>query len=195
MSNPTVKVSDQRIFEPVQLFVPGTPRPQPRPRFAKGRVIATADPLAQRWINAVEFYTRQTVANLGGGKLVPHYLGGKGEALRADLYFFFPTQPHNAERYGKPHTKVPDVDNLAKLMLDCFVRRGLILGDDSRVTEIFVRKTWCRVADAGCMATLTLMPPKSVEPKNGKTEIQKPEFLSAKEFEKSQSDFPEPLSI
>jgi Holliday junction resolvase RusA-like endonuclease len=154
-----MNATEQRIYEPVQLFIPGTPRPQPRPRFAKGRVVATADPLARRWTNAVEFYARQTISNLGGEKLVKHYLGGKGEALRADLYFFFPTQPRNADRYGKPHMNVPDVDNLAKLVLDAFVRKGLIHGDDSRITEIFVRKNWCKVADAGCMATLTLLKP------------------------------------
>jgi Holliday junction resolvase RusA-like endonuclease len=151
-----MKATDQRIYEPVQIFIPGTPRPQPRPRFAKGRVIATADPLAQRWTHAVEFYAKQTINNLGGPNLIRHYLGDKGEAIRADMYFLFPTQPRNAERYGLPHLKVPDADNLAKLILDAFVRRGLILGDDSRVSELYVRKNWCKVADAGCMVTLTL---------------------------------------
>lgn len=154
-----MKADQQRIYEPVQVFIPGTARPQPRPRFARGRVISTADPLAQRWINAVEFYTKQTIMNLGGANFVPHYLGDRGEALRADLYFLFPTEPRNAERYGKYHLKVPDVDNLAKLMLDAFVRRGLILGDDCRVCELYVRKTYCRKQDAGCLATLSLIKP------------------------------------
>jgi hypothetical protein len=154
-----MKADQQRIYEPVQVFVPGTARPQPRPRFAKGRVISTADPLAQRWINAVEFYTKQTIQCLGGPSLVRHYLGDKGEALRADMYFLFPTEPKNKDRYGKPHLKVPDVDNLAKLMLDAFVRRGLILGDDSRVSELFIRKSYCKKQDAGCMVYLTLLKP------------------------------------
>jgi hypothetical protein len=154
-----MKADQQRIYEPVQIFVPGTARPQPRPRFAKGRVISTADPLAQRWINAVEFYAKQTIQCLGGPNLVRHYLGDKGEALRADMYFLFPTEPRNADRYGKPHLKVPDVDNLAKLILDAFVRRGLILGDDSRVSELFVRKSYCKKQDAGCMVYLTLLKP------------------------------------
>jgi Holliday junction resolvase RusA-like endonuclease len=154
-----MKATDQRIYEPVQVFIPGTARPQPRPRFAKGRVIATADPLAQRWINAVEFWAKQTVNNLGGSKMIPYYLGDKGEALRADLFFSFPCQPRNADRYGKHHVKKPDIDNLSKLILDCFVRRGLILGDDSRVTDLFATKRYCRVADAGCMVTLTLLRP------------------------------------
>jgi len=155
----TTTAADSRIYEPVQLYIPGTPRPQPRPRFAKGRVIATADPLARRWTNACEFYARQTVMNLGGDKLVPHYLGAKGEALRCELYFQFPTQKRNADRYGLPHLRVPDVDNLAKLVLDAFVRKGLILGDDSRVCELIVKKNWVRVQDAGCIATLSLLPP------------------------------------
>ncbi len=154
-------LEDRAYGHPVQIYIPGTPRPQPRPRFAKGRVISTADPLALRWTRACEFYARQTVMNLGGDKLVPHYLGVKGEALRAELCFLFPTQTRNAERYGKPHLRVPDVDNLAKLVLDAFVRKGLILGDDSRVCELFVRKNWCKVPDAGCIATLTLIKPQA----------------------------------
>lgn len=161
---------DNRIYEPVQIFIPGTPRPQPRPRFAKGRVIATADPLARRWMNAVEFYAKQTISNLGGPKLVRHYLGDKGEPIHAEMYFLFPTQPRNADRYGKPHLKVPDVDNLAKLILDCFVRRGLILGDDSRVCSLAVRKNWCKIPDAGAMITLQLMQP----PAKKKTEFENP---------------------
>jgi Holliday junction resolvase RusA-like endonuclease len=164
----TQTADTQRIYEPIQVFIPGTPRPQPRPRFAKGRVIATADPLARRWINAVEFYAKQTISNLGGQKIVPYHLGAKGEALSADLWFFFPTQRCNRERYGKPHLNVPDVDNLAKLVLDSFVRVGLIVGDDSRVSHLSVRKVWCRVPDAGCMATLTLVKPVQEKSENEK---------------------------
>ena len=83
----------------------------------------------------------------------------RSEALRADLTFLFPTQRRNKERYGKPHLQVPDVDNLAKLVLDAFVRKGLIQGDDSRVCELIIRKSWCKVEDAGGIATLTLLPP------------------------------------
>ena len=160
-----MKAADSRTYnEPVQVYIPGTPRPQPRPRFARGRVISTADPLARRWTNACEFYARQTIMNLGGDKLIPHYLGAKGEALRAELTFLFPTQRRNKERYGQPHLKVPDVDNLAKLVLDAFVRKGLIQGDDARVSELIVRKSWCKVEDAGCIATLTLLPPPQTKP-------------------------------
>ena len=100
--------------------------------------------------------------NLGALSLARFPLSAETcEALRAELCFLFPTQTRNAERYGKPHLRVPDVDNLAKLVLDAFVRKGLILGDDSRVCELFVRKNWCKVPDAGCIATLTLIKPQA----------------------------------
>lgn len=142
-------------LQTVQLFVPGTPRPQPRPRFAKGRVVSTADPLAARWTKACEFAASMTISHLGGAGMIPHYLGAKKEPLKVELFFMFPAQRRDKDRYGKPHTRTPDADNLAKLVLDAFVRKGLVPGDDSRVCELYVKKEWCRVADAGCLAIIT----------------------------------------
>lgn len=45
------------------------------------------------------------------------------------------------DRHGKPHTHRPDADNLAKLALDAVMKAGLI-GDDSAVATLVVRKTW-----------------------------------------------------
>jgi Holliday junction resolvase RusA-like endonuclease len=47
------------------------------------------------------------------------------------------------DRHGKPHTSVPDTDNLAKLALDAMVRVGLI-SDDSKVSSLSVQKIWAR---------------------------------------------------
>lgn len=139
----------------VQVFVPGTPRPQPRPRFAKGRVVSTADPLAARWTKSCECAAGMAMMHLGGAKMMPHYLGDKKDPLKVELFFLFPAQPRDKDRYGKPHLRTPDADNLAKLVLDAFVRKGLIPGDDSRVCELYIKKEWCRVQDAGCLAVIT----------------------------------------
>lgn len=114
--------------------VKGTPRPQPRPRLARGRVVSVADANAKRWINAVECAARLA-------------LPGKGKAdgpLDVAMVFRMPTP--KKERHGLPHTHRPDADNLAKLALDAMMRAGLI-GDDSFVSFLSIRKVWS--PDAG----------------------------------------------
>lgn len=114
--------------------VNGTPRPQPRPRLVKGRVVSVADDNAKRWISSVESSARLAVANK------PDTSG----PLEIQMVFRMPTP--RKERHGAPHTFKPDVDNLAKLALDAMMRAGLIK-DDSSVSSIVARKVWS--PDAG----------------------------------------------
>lgn len=114
----------------VLLNVEGTPRPQPRPRLCRGRVVSTADANAKRWKDLV----RQT------GKLAAEAHGQIQEtAVAVVMRFDMPTD--KADRYGKPHTFRPDADNLAKLALDAVMDAGL-LKDDAAVSTLVVTKTW-----------------------------------------------------
>lgn len=114
---------------PIILDVQGVPRPQPRPRFVRGRVVSTADANAKRWIATVE----------AGARSLVELRGKQSGPLAVAIGFRFPTR--DKTRHGKPHTFRPDVDNLAKLILDCIMRAGLI-GDDSIVSTLSVQKTW-----------------------------------------------------
>ncbi|CAB4183215.1 Rus Holliday junction resolvase [uncultured Caudovirales phage] len=114
---------------PIILDVQGTPRPQPRPRFVRGRVVSTADANARRWIATVE----------AGAKALVELRGKQSGPLAVAIGFRFPTR--DKARHGKPHTFRPDVDNLAKLILDCLMRAGLI-DDDACVSSLAVQKTW-----------------------------------------------------
>ena len=113
---------------PIILDVQGIPRPQPRPRFVRGRVVSTADANAKRWIATVE----------AGARGLVELRGKQSGPLAVAIGFRFPTK--DKARHGKPHTFRPDVDNLAKLILDCLMRAGLI-GDDSLVSTYYVQKT------------------------------------------------------
>jgi Holliday junction resolvase RusA-like endonuclease len=117
----------------VTFKVNGHPRPQPRPRVVKGRAISTADPLARIWIQAVER------ASASVGKVDKSW-------IRIELAFRFPTE--DQARIYLPHTHVPDVDNLAKLVLDCLQRAGVIK-NDSAVSNLTVRKSWSKPEDSG----------------------------------------------
>jgi Holliday junction resolvase RusA-like endonuclease len=111
------------------LHVDGIPRPQPRPRFVRGRVISCVDANAKRWISAVEAKARELRhqdAPLKGGLFV-------------GLDFTFPAGKGRQE--GEPHTSRPDADNLAKLVLDALMRAGLI-GDDAVVSCLMIRKSY-----------------------------------------------------
>ena len=113
----------------ILLTVKGTPRPQPRPRFVQGRVVSTADPNARRWKAGVEAVARQAAKEHGQ----------QSGPLSVSLTFEMPTA--DKKRHGRPHTLRPDSDNLAKLVLDAMMSAGLI-GDDSAVSCLIVRKTW-----------------------------------------------------
>jgi Holliday junction resolvase RusA-like endonuclease len=123
------------------LNVPGIPRPQPRPRFVKGRVVSTADANARRWISSVVRVAAETAR-----------VKGKAEGpLSVCLGFTFPTR--DAKRWGLPHLHRPDADNLAKLVLDAAMKAGLI-ADDATVSCLAIRKTWGRVGEEGLAMTL-----------------------------------------
>ena len=123
---------------PIILDVQGTPRPQPRPRFVRGRVVSTADANAKRWIATVE----------AGARGLIKLRGKQSGPLAIAIGFRFPTR--DKTRHGKPHTFRPDVDNLAKLILDCLMRAGLI-DDDACVSSLAVQKTWDEIGRAVIM--------------------------------------------
>lgn len=141
---------------PVLLTVKGTPRPQPRPRFVRGRVVSTADANARRWIASVEAAARQAAASHGK----------QAGPLSVLMTFYFPSR--DTSRHGQAHTSRPDADNLAKLALDSIMRAGLI-GDDAAVSCLVVRKTWGDTSQAGAAITLgqdrrVVLPPDPTRP-------------------------------
>lgn len=108
--------------------VKGTPRPQPRPRFVKGRVISTVSHHARAWRAAV----RRALP-----REVPTFTG----ALEVSIAFVFRPADAMAERIGQPHTHKPDADNLAKLILDV-LQGEKVIGDDCKVAVLLTRKVW-----------------------------------------------------
>ena len=122
-------------MNPIKFSAQGTPRPQPRPRLVRGRVVSVADANAKRWIVLVERAARLA--------LDAHGLAGG--PLDVTMVFRMPTKAK--DRWGKPHTFRPDADNLAKLALDAMMRAGL-LKDDSSVSSLVIKKTWSKEAGA-----------------------------------------------
>jgi hypothetical protein len=77
---------------------------------------------------------------------------GKGRALRIEVVFYFGTK--ESERWGKPHTYKPDVDNVLKLIMDVMVNSGLLAGDDCAISCDHSRKRWCKPSGAGVVVAI-----------------------------------------
>lgn len=113
--------------------VRGEPCGQPRPRFIGGRAVSTLrGSKAALWRDAVKLAC----------KSVAHY----GQLLAAtsldvEMTFLFRRSDKPGQGSGEPHTKKPDADNLAKLVLDVMVDECLI-EDDKHVAKMTVHKLW-----------------------------------------------------
>lgn len=116
---------------PFTIYVPGVPRPQPRPRFIKGRVVSLASGKAQLWKSRVMDECRGWLALDGSARV--------DAPVAVMMTFWFPTE--DEARVGKPHTHRPDKDNLEKLVLDAMVRSG-VLKDDALVVSGSTTKLW-----------------------------------------------------
>lgn len=130
----------------------GTPRPQPRPRFAAGRVISTADPNARLWIASFERACKQALEIVGGRQALPGLLGQDAVSVKMQFRFSFQKvagrKPKRGRQSGSPHVSKPDTDNLAKLVLDCLTRQGVVK-DDCLVSSLTVDKVWSDLEHAG----------------------------------------------
>ena len=116
------------------IWVGGRPRPQPRPRFVKGRVISTVDAGTKAWQQAI-----RSTAYMARGEPIHG-------AVRLKLVFHMPIK--DAKRHGQPHTGRPDVDNLAKLVMDQLTAAG-VWADDAKVASLECSKLYAAKGGVG----------------------------------------------
>jgi Holliday junction resolvase RusA-like endonuclease len=55
------------------------------------------------------------------------------------------------------HVGKPDVDNLAKLILDQITRSGCVWRDDSQVVSLTVHKFWAVANEQGCSVSISTL--------------------------------------
>ena len=134
----------------ISFFVPGQPKGQPRPRAFARRFGATwtarvYDPgTAEGWKSAIAIAAKEHIQNPHAGPLLvtlefflqrpkAHFLRG---VLREN-------SPHH-------HTGKPDVDNLAKAVLDALTTI-VAWSDDAIISELHVRKRYAdEIGNCGC---------------------------------------------
>lgn len=123
------------MSEALTFSVRGTPRPKSRPRFIRGRVVTTTKPKEKLWRTGVE--RAAFAAVLYRGDPAPVFRG----AVRVTMIFTFEPPKSGRDRLGKPHTDVPDKDNLEKLVLDA-MKKAKVYADDSQVAAGPTEKWW-----------------------------------------------------
>jgi Holliday junction resolvase RusA-like endonuclease len=147
------EVHIQRV--PMHVFrVTGMPKGQPRPRaFSRGGRAAVYDPgTAEGWKGDVA----RACATLEGA--------GIHQPLSVTLTFYMPRPKSHYRSNGDlknnvprfMNTSRPDVDNLAKAVLDALTNIRVWL-DDDQVCELIVRKYWEQPNESapGCVIRIT----------------------------------------
>ena len=141
--------------------VQGEPKGQPRPRaFARkmGAVHVARfydSDVADGWKNAV---TLAIIEAARKDKWLPTM-----HAVSVSLNFAMPRpKSHSGAKGLKPsapvhHVGKPDVDNLAKLVLDRITRSERIWRDDSQVVSLTVHKFWAVANEQGCSVSISTL--------------------------------------
>ncbi|MEE8382241.1 MAG: RusA family crossover junction endodeoxyribonuclease [Thermodesulfobacteriota bacterium] len=121
-----------------EFIILGNPIAQGRPRFARrGNFVVTYDPeKSKEWKNEI---IRQAVAQKA------EVLEG---ALRVELMFRM-KRPKSLPKKVKYHIKKPDLDNLAKAVLDAL--SGICYNDDSQIVSMGLFKSYVVDGQAPCV--------------------------------------------
>lgn len=131
----------------LSIYIDGTPRPQPRPRFVGGRVVSTSGIHATLWKERI--VASLTIARAKEIRIE--------RAVGLWCTAMFPTP--KVERWGTWHTFRPDRDNCEKLVMDALTAAGTIK-DDCLICDGAFRKVWAQNGGLSIM----LMEPGELPP-------------------------------
>lgn len=132
-----LSIPEPDVFE---FFVCGKPRPQPRPRFNKGRVVSFGSPDIRAWRKVIYEVCKQELAAAPSKPFFPF-------GARLELAFFMPIK--DKKKHGLAATTRPDADNLAKAVMDSMSDAGMLPGDDACVADLLVTKRYAPENDGG----------------------------------------------
>jgi Holliday junction resolvase RusA-like endonuclease len=158
--NPAFIVHSPDPSTELRFWIPGDPKGQPRPRaFARrmgAKFVARMydSDAADEWKAAVD---AQLVEIARTHSLEP--FAGRCSVI---LQFYFQRPKSHLRTNGTikehapvPHTSKPDLDNLAKLVLDRITRNGRFWADDAQVDMLAIGKEWAKApASGGVLVTI-----------------------------------------
>lgn len=148
--------------EPITFFVEGDPKGQPRARACiRGKRAGVYDPgTADAWKMAVAEAWRHKVAPENAPRLSPFETA---VSLRLSFWFRRPKGHYGSGKNAgalkdsapRVHTAKPDLDNLAKAVMDVLTRLGAWT-DDAIVCRLDVSRGWAQ-SQPGCQISITEM--------------------------------------
>lgn len=136
----------------LSVFVPGHPAPQGSKRFlgvkgGKGVTVESSKKVAP-WRADI----REKVAEKVSDDLIQF---PRGRAVTVDLVFVMPRPASTSKRFTPPAVKRPDVDKLARAVLDALSSAELWV-DDSQVTRLVAAKRLAQIGErSGCHIQVT----------------------------------------
>lgn len=137
------------------VFVKGTPRPLPRPRFVNGRVVSIVGTKAKAWRTALEgVIGRELRAAQRAGEWPAKRAG---VALSCELTFLMGgLEGQGGGEDVRWSLSRPDVDNLAKMVLDAAQNAGVFV-DDCQVAVMMARKIKTAKDQTGVAVTFRVL--------------------------------------
>lgn len=127
----------------MQLRIVGTPKPQGSKRVFNGRVVEAAG-------NALKVWRKQIADACLEQVNEDHQLMLGPVRVEVDFYL---ERPKTVKR-SMPIVP-PDVDKLARGLLDGIGQSEVVWGDDSQVVELIARKEYADVIEPGAFITIT----------------------------------------
>ena len=127
----------------MQLRIVGTPKPQGSKRVFNGRVVEAAG-------NALKVWRKQIADACLAQVNEDHRLMLGPVRVEVDFYL---ERPKTVKR-SMPIVP-PDVDKLARGLLDGIGQSEVVWGDDSQVVELIARKEYADVIEPGAFITIT----------------------------------------
>lgn len=131
------------------LFVPGDAAPQGSKRHVgRGRMVESSKAVGP-WRERVALAAHHLAAHQQGWTLAP-----AGVPVAVDLVFVRPRPVSTPKSRTPPATKKPDVDKLARAVLDALT--GIAWADDSQVIDLRARKRLAEIGETpGVYITVT----------------------------------------
>lgn len=129
------------------LRVYGDPAPQGSKRVFNGRVVEASGEKLKRWRKAIAAEC-QRVKQENENIFFTH-----GVVVEVDFYL---PRPASVSQKKRPHPIVPpDLDKLARGMLDGIGQSEVIWGDDSQVINLIARKYYADLEAPGAIVTIS----------------------------------------
>ena len=122
-----------RLSDPItSVFIPGRPAPQGSKRHLGNGIMVESSKAVKPWRVDVAWAARE------------HFPTPLEGPVRLELEFVMPRPKSTPKRSTPPAIKRPDVDKLARAVLDAIT--GVVVVDDSQIVELWATK---RIAEIG----------------------------------------------